>query len=85
MPTHIISFKWLCLFHNQRMAEQLNSWTEEEAVSMKETSPWMLEGVLHIFRPEKRPGQLAFSAGIKMTLIVAEEPFILHHARTFCF
>lgn len=45
----------------------------------------MLEGVLHIFRPEKRPGQLAFSAGIKMTLIVAEEPFILHHARTFCY
>lgn len=32
-------------------------------------------------RREERPGQLAFSAGIKMTL-VAEEPFILHHAHT---
>lgn len=40
----------------------------------------MLEGALHIFRLEERPGQLAFSAGIKMTLVVAEEPFILHHA-----
>lgn len=40
----------------------------------------MLEGVLHIFSLEERPGQLAFSAGIKMTLVVAEGPFILHHA-----